>query len=75
MAEGFVEKDDVTNELRNAENVSSWTYYHNFANELSLDLSYLNLDGMTLHHNLQIFKEEEKGQSKEAQFLYLQHNR
>jgi Leucine-rich repeat (LRR) protein len=75
MAEGFLAEGDVTDELRNSENVSSWTYYHNFANELSLDLSYLNMDGLSLHQNLQLFKEEEKEQSKEARFLYLQHNR
>ncbi|KFM62887.1 Leucine-rich repeat-containing protein 58, partial [Stegodyphus mimosarum] len=93
MAEGYKYaeekgKNEVNNsEDRNStsssrEDVANWSYYHNHANEYSLDLSYLNLDGITLHHNLEIFKapdeydEDERSVCKRhVHYLYLQHNR
>lgn len=65
----------------NYEDVVNWSYYHNHANEYSLDLSYLNLDGITLHHNLEIFKgpeelkEENVKSKRDVHYMYIQHNR
>lgn len=89
MAEGYKSEDrkqkeegDVQEAVtqRNSDDLTSWLYYHNHANEYSLDMSYLNLDGITLHHNLEIFKrpEEESDEDlckKDVHFFYLQHNR
>lgn len=91
MAEGHKDFDekrekrlfDLMNEssVVNFEDVVNWSYYHNHANEFSLDLSYLNLDGITLHHNLGIFKshEEKKEENvkskRDVHFMYIQHNR
>ncbi|XP_015909231.1 leucine-rich repeat-containing protein 58 [Parasteatoda tepidariorum] len=87
MAEGY-KKEQVRDEskpeelsplsLRNNEDVTNWSYYHNHANEFSLDLSYLNLDGITLHQNFEIFKkpeERDKDEKREVHFMYIQHNR
>lgn len=91
MAEGYryqpPKKEDSANNIQddstllNDQNLVNWSYYHNHENEYSLDLSYLNLDGMTLHHNLEIFKnpedkEEEHIKSKrDVHYMYIQHNR
>ncbi|KAF8765201.1 leucine-rich repeat-containing protein 58-like [Argiope bruennichi] len=62
--------------LRNAEDMSNWTHYPH-TDEASMDLSYLNLDGMTLHQNLELLKpiEDNNSQKKDIHFLFLQHNR
>lgn len=62
------------------EDFTNWSYYHNHANEYSLDLSYLNLDGMTLHHNFNIFKAPEESEEnvinkRDVHYMYVQHNR
>ncbi|GFU46208.1 leucine-rich repeat-containing protein 58 [Trichonephila clavipes] len=75
------QRDSSYLSLRNAEELSNWTNYPH-SSDSSMDLSYLNLDGMALHHNLELFNHPENTQSdeknehrKEVQFLFLQHNR
>lgn len=91
MAEGYKYRDEKIDRrsrnfqeesaVVNYEDVVNWSYYHNHANEFSLDLSYLNLDGITLHHNLEIFKNPEESKEenvkskRDVHYMYVQHNR